>query len=164
MSSQGLFPAATSGCVPSCFVVQNLWRCIWMRNIVRKPNELLRISTLIAPRWKKKTRNHPPFKSGWKWFGVVSMDELIAFWHEFVHGFLVDVVQDCRDFSLKCPIFCRSVIKVQLACRFVPLAQLARLKWVMLWFYSTPAIYCSNSTLSFQGFEQIHQNVCHVDV
>lgn len=63
-----------------------------MRNTGRRPNELLRISTLIAPRWEKQKHHQPiqPTKflvnyvveSGW--FGVVRMDELMAFWHGFL--------------------------------------------------------------------------------
>lgn len=124
-----------SGCVPSCFVAQNLWRCIWMRNTGRRPNELLRISTLIAPRWENKkhqktnpTNEIPGELCGWKWFGVVRMDELMAFWHEFdVYGFLVMLwSSEGVVFSLECPIFWR-LIKVHLLVRFVLLAQLAQL-------------------------------------
>ena len=144
----------TSGCVPSCFVAQNLWRCIWMRNTGRRPNELLRISTLIAPRWEKQKHQQPiqPTKflvnyvveSGW--FGVVRMDDLMAFWHEFdVNGFLVMFVEDwrCLVFFCESNLFWRLSDKGNTSLVDVfQLAQLITITW--LWFgewYSTLSIY-----------------------
>lgn len=104
------------------------------------------------------TNEIPGELCGWKWFGVVRMDELMAFWHEFWWWCLWRIEGVLCSFEV--PIFFwRLSDKGTLVGRCVLLAQLAQLiTTTWLWFgewYSTLSIY-TILLCHFKSFKPMH--------